>query len=82
MVVIVGGMIGIGKTTTSKMLGKETGLKQGIEGLKSNKPVFVPMFLRSLGTSMILTFLISFIILLNINMSTHNAILMYLTYLK
>lgn len=45
MVVIVGGMIGIGKTTTSKMLGKETGLKVYYESVEGNK--VLPLFYTS-----------------------------------
>lgn len=45
MVVIVGGMIGIGKTTTSKMLGKETGLKVYYESVEANK--VLPLFYTS-----------------------------------
>lgn len=45
MVVIVGGMIGIGKTTTSKMLGKETGLKVYYESVEDNK--VLPLFYTS-----------------------------------
>lgn len=45
MVVIVGGMIGIGKTTTFKMLGKETGLKVYYESVEGNK--VLPLFYTS-----------------------------------
>ncbi len=45
MVVIVGGMIGIGKTTTSKMLGKEIGLKVYYESVEGNK--VLPLFYTS-----------------------------------
>lgn len=42
MVIIVGGMIGIGKTTASKMLGKETSLPVYFESVEDNE--VLPLF--------------------------------------
>ncbi len=44
-----------------QLSGKKVGLTEKMKSLQNSKPSFAPMFFRSLGVSMVLSFLISFI---------------------